>query len=575
MAVTNLLEMRALTSAAMQCKRAVRIKLLRMQTSFLQVAAHTPTSDVTGNMGHWQSRLATEKGNAQNVREACETEAQGIYNSTSHELDTIYDDTVRRAHVACDAEVARMNERTALKKAALKVPFDATQAPAFEAQAALDAAKVATENAKAALAAASDLKAFTTDEAQSAYDEALLAAEQARRETILHTRAEAEVMRKSARSDKAQKSAAKAAECGAERSRFREERALVNTILRHISTLTTVTGAALDEKVKAEVTDLAERLACEAACQHGGSNCTKVNSSGSTTTTTNTSASIGYSCNCVLGYGGQHCEVNHDQCALTPCKNGGNCVGGVNGFSCVCAAGWSGSTCDTDIDECEPRPCGDHGHCTDKVNAYVCHCGAGYVGTNCEKHIDSCQTHSCANGATCTNKANGYDCVCATGFTGAHCETEINSCTPINPCKNGGTCLDGASNYMCTCLGGFSGTNCDVAPVLCPPETACKWCITQPQGVCAKVHWTFPEKGSEIECLARCEAAESVVGWGCTSFTHWQGHCWLCEPPGTVSPSRAHGANFYEKVPNFVGKTCIEGEYNSTAAQRSERSERS
>ena len=38
----------------------------------------------------------------------------------------------------------------------------------------------------------------------------------------------------------------------------------------------------------------------------------------------------------------------------------------------------------TDIDECASSPCLNGGSCTDDVNAYQCTCVGGYNGTNCE-----------------------------------------------------------------------------------------------------------------------------------------------------------------------------------------------
>ena len=37
-----------------------------------------------------------------------------------------------------------------------------------------------------------------------------------------------------------------------------------------------------------------------------------------------------------------------------------------------------------DIDECAPSPCQNGGVCADQVNSYQCNCATGYIGTNCE-----------------------------------------------------------------------------------------------------------------------------------------------------------------------------------------------
>lgn len=42
-----------------------------------------------------------------------------------------------------------------------------------------------------------------------------------------------------------------------------------------------------------------------------------------------------------------------NECASSPCLNGGTCVDEVNQFSCVCSKGWSGPTCQTPLPTCK------------------------------------------------------------------------------------------------------------------------------------------------------------------------------------------------------------------------------
>ena len=38
-------------------------------------------------------------------------------------------------------------------------------------------------------------------------------------------------------------------------------------------------------------------------------------------------------------------SLDIDDCAKSPCQNGGTCVDGVNEYSCTCAAGYTGTNC--------------------------------------------------------------------------------------------------------------------------------------------------------------------------------------------------------------------------------------
>ena len=49
-----------------------------------------------------------------------------------------------------------------------------------------------------------------------------------------------------------------------------------------------------------------------------------------------------------------------------------------------CLSCQSVSICALDIDDCAPSPCQNGGTCTDGVDSYNCICVAGINGTNCE-----------------------------------------------------------------------------------------------------------------------------------------------------------------------------------------------
>ncbi|CAG5895667.1 unnamed protein product [Menidia menidia] len=65
-----------------------------------------------------------------------------------------------------------------------------------------------------------------------------------------------------------------------------------------------------------------------------------------------TSTAPGYICNCNPGWQGTNCDQNIDECASSPCQNGGTCTDGINGFSCTCTAQWTGPLCQTAQQEC-------------------------------------------------------------------------------------------------------------------------------------------------------------------------------------------------------------------------------
>ncbi|XP_022079402.1 adhesion G protein-coupled receptor L3-like [Acanthaster planci] len=163
-------------------------------------------------------------------------------------------------------------------------------------------------------------------------------------------------------------------------------------------------------------------------------------------------------CTCVAGYEGTQCEIDTNECASSPCMNGGTCTDQVNGYSCYCP-GYSGSQCQTDIDECASSPCREHGTCEDQIDAYACHCQPGYVGVHCETDIDECASGPCQQGSTCFDMEDGYQCVCPPGYDGVHCEIDINECSS-RPCLNGASCHNGIDEYNCSCAAGYEGINC-------------------------------------------------------------------------------------------------------------------
>jgi len=118
-----------------------------------------------------------------------------------------------------------------------------------------------------------------------------------------------------------------------------------------------------------------------------------------------------HECKCNPGYsttdGGETC-ANIQECASSPCKNGGTCKDGkctfaacIEQFSCTCARGFAGEVCQLNVDECASYPCVNGGTCVYGTNKFTCVCNAGFTGDKCEKDIDECQSSPCQMGGTC------------------------------------------------------------------------------------------------------------------------------------------------------------------------------
>lgn len=66
-----------------------------------------------------------------------------------------------------------------------------------------------------------------------------------------------------------------------------------------------------------------------------------------------------------------------------------------NYFYCNCSIGYFGDYCELEIDECLLRLCFNNGICFDVVNSFICLCVDGYIGKYCEYNIDDCVNVLC------------------------------------------------------------------------------------------------------------------------------------------------------------------------------------
>ncbi|XP_066278630.1 fibropellin-1-like isoform X1 [Branchiostoma lanceolatum] len=142
-----------------------------------------------------------------------------------------------------------------------------------------------------------------------------------------------------------------------------------------------------------------------------------------------------------------------DQCAQSPCQNGGTCTDTGESYTCDCWAAWTGDNCETDVDECLQTPCQNQGSCTNTAGSYSCSCTDGWTGQNCGDDVDECLNSPCENGGTCVNAPGSYSCTCAGSAIGRNCETILNdvSCYRFSTDTKSFSDADG----YCKTLGGY------------------------------------------------------------------------------------------------------------------------
>lgn len=185
-----------------------------------------------------------------------------------------------------------------------------------------------------------------------------------------------------------------------------------------------------------------------------------------------------FRCVCKMGFTGEFCETNINECETAggyQACNGGQCVDQLNGFFCQCQNGLVGLNCVETI----PNPCTfqaiqqgreffvmpsaegqSYIHCTHENNFVLSSCAKGLFWNQEERacvlekpspKTGQCLSYPCKNGGDCQDLGeDGYKCECKTGYEGDLCETMIDSCAS-NPCQNGGRCLAYAGGYTCAC----------------------------------------------------------------------------------------------------------------------------
>uniref|UniRef100_A0AAQ6A5I4 Delta-like protein n=1 Tax=Amphiprion ocellaris TaxID=80972 RepID=A0AAQ6A5I4_AMPOC len=241
-----------------------------------------------------------------------------------------------------------------------------------------------------------------------------------------------------------------------------------------------------------------------------------------------------FSCSCDPGFTSTYCHENINDCASSPCKNGGTCIDGINSFKCFCPDGWNGSLCDVDVNECSRDPCQNGGRCVDLLNDFYCNCVDNWKGKTCHSRESQCDSTTCSNGGTCYDHGDSFLCSCPSGWGGSTCNTAKNSTCDSGPCENGGTCVGGGDTFTCICKDGWKGPTCaqnvdDCNPHPCYNGGLCVDGINWFRCECAP-GFAGPDCRINID-----ECQSSPCADGSTCIDEINGYRCVC-PPGHTGP---------------------------------------
>ncbi|EFX63854.1 hypothetical protein DAPPUDRAFT_267546 [Daphnia pulex] len=159
---------------------------------------------------------------------------------------------------------------------------------------------------------------------------------------------------------------------------------------------------------------------------------------------------------------------------LNPCKNGATCVDRGDHYACQCALGFSGENCTVNNDDCISHMCQNGGTLVDGINECTCKCPPAFSGKFCEAYpmvsllypqTSPCQQHDCQNGI-CFQPQGLTDYICK--YSAAQPQSYMNTLktsvlTSYDPCKDHrcrkGQCVSkkNGKNYSCKCQARWGG----------------------------------------------------------------------------------------------------------------------